>query len=199
MAGIGNIFLGDDAFGVELARRLDTEQLPEGVQVGDYGIAGMHLAYDLVDMAPDTTILLDAIPRGAQPGTLYVLEIGRDDLPPADPATLDSHGMQPDAVLALLETLGGTVGRTLLVGCEPASTEEGIGLSAPVSAVMDQAVGLVWNLINKNGKDGERHEAPAVRTPRARDGLDGRDDARGSGTVPPDQRDVTTTAPHSRR
>jgi hydrogenase maturation protease len=155
VAGIGNIFLGDDAFGVELARRLTAETLPASVRVADYGIRGMHLAYDLLEMAPDTTILLDAISRGDEPGTLYVLEIGSGDVPGIEPSAVDAHGMTPDAVLALLDNLGGSAGRTLLVGCEPANTEEGIGLSTTVAAAVDRAVGVVVDLLtDKKGSDG---------------------------------------------
>ncbi|MBV9160775.1 MAG: hydrogenase maturation protease [Pseudonocardiales bacterium] len=154
VAGIGNIFLGDDAFGVELARRLTAETLPDGVRVADYGIRGMHLAYDLLDMAPDTTILLDTVARGGEPGTIYVLEIQSGDVPGIEPSAVDAHGMAPDAVLALLDNLGGSAGRTLLVGCEPASTEEGIGLSTTVAAAVDRAVGVVLDLlIDKEGSE----------------------------------------------
>jgi hydrogenase maturation protease len=155
VAGIGNIFLGDDAFGVELARRLTKETLPEGVKVADYGIRGMHLAYDLLEMAPDTTILLDAMSRGGEPGTIYVLEIGSGDVPGIEPSAVDAHGMTPDAVLALLDNLGGSAGRTLLVGCEPVSTEEGIGLSTIVTEAVDRAVGVVLDLLtDKEGSEG---------------------------------------------
>ncbi len=150
VAGIGNIFLSDDAFGVELARRLTAETLPADVRVADYGIRGMHLAYDLLEMAPDTTILLDAVSRGDEPGTLYVLEIGSGDVPGIEPSAVDAHGMTPDAVLALLDNLGGSAGRTLLVGCEPANTEEGIGLSTTVAAAVDKAVGVVVDLLTDN-------------------------------------------------
>jgi hydrogenase maturation protease len=154
VAGIGNIFLGDDAFGVELARRLTTETLPDGVRVADYGIRGMHLAYDLLEMAPDTTILLDTVSRGGEPGTVYVLEIGPDHVPSIESSTVDAHGMAPDAVLALLDNLGGSAGRTLLVGCEPASTEEVMGLSTTVAAAVDRAVGVVLDLLtDKEGSD----------------------------------------------
>src|SRR5215831_19340326 len=158
VAGIGNIFLGDDAFGVELARRLGNEQLPEGVTVADYGIRGMHLAYDLLEMAPDTTILLDAVSRGGEPGTIYVLEIGSGDVPGIEPSAVDAHGMAPDAVLALLENLGGSAGRTLLVGCEPVSTEEGIGLSPVVTAAVEKAVGVVLDLLAHH-KEGSETDA----------------------------------------
>lgn len=155
VAGIGNIFLSDDAFGVELARRLTAETLPAGVRVTDYGIRGMHLAYDLLEMAPDTTILLDAVSRGGEPGTVYVLEIGSGDVPGIEPSAVDAHGMTPDAVLALLETLGGSPGRTLLVGCEPVSIEDGMGLSSIVSAAVDKAVGVVLDLLtDKEGSEG---------------------------------------------
>ncbi len=156
VAGIGNIFLGDDAFGVELARRLGAEQLPEGVRVTDYGIRGMHLAYDLLELAPDTTILLDAMARGGEPGTVYVLESRPEDVQDLQPSTVDAHGMAPDAVLALLENLGGSAGRTLLVGCEPANTEEGIGLSTTVAAAVDKAVGVVLDLLTDKKEGSER-------------------------------------------
>jgi hydrogenase maturation protease len=159
VAGIGNIFLGDDAFGVELARRLTAETLPEDVRVADYGIRGMHLAYDLLEMAPDTTILLDAVSRGGEPGTIYVLEIGPGDVPGIEPSAVDAHGMAPDAVLALLENLGGSMGRTLLVGCEPASTEEVIGLSTTVAAAVDRAVGVVLDLLTD--KEGSERDVPS--------------------------------------
>jgi len=113
----------------------------------------MHLAYDLLEMAPATTILLDAVSRGGEPGTIYVLEIRDGDVPDLKPSTVDAHGMAPDAVLALLDNLGGNAGRTLLVGCEPASTEEGIGLSTTVAEAVDRAVGVVMDLLtDKEGR-----------------------------------------------
>jgi hydrogenase maturation protease len=163
IAGIGNIFLGDDAFGVELARRLGDEELPAGVTVADYGIRGMHLAYDLLEIAPDTTILLDALSRGDEPGTIYVLEIGSGHVADITPAAVDAHGMAPDAVLALLDNLGGSAGRTLLVGCAPASTEEQIGLSSTVSAAVEKAVGVVRDLLtNKEGSESDGRSATSA-------------------------------------
>lgn len=154
VAGLGNIFNSDDAFGVELARRLTKETLPEGVKVTDYGVRFRDVAYDLREMAPDTTILLDAVSRGGEPGTLYVLEIGSGGVPGIEPSAVDGHGMTIDAVLALLENLGGSAGRTLLVGCQPASTEEGMGLSSTVAAALDKAVGVVMDLLtDKEGSD----------------------------------------------
>jgi hydrogenase maturation protease len=156
VAGVGNIFLSDDGFGVEVASRLAATDLPDWVQVVDYGIRGMHLAYDLASFDGDqTTILVDAAPRGGEPGTVYVIE---PELPPrrrtAD-ATIgenplfNAHGMQPDVVFGMLDMLGGQPGRVLIVGCEPASVDEGIGLSGPVAGAVDEAVRVVLDLVGQ--------------------------------------------------
>ena len=154
VAGVGNIFLGDDGFGVEVARRLAGVELPPDVKVADFGIRGVHLAYELLD-GYELVILVDASPRGAEPGTLYVIE--PDPAPDADPdevPPLDAHGMDPAAVLSLLGVLGGQVDRVLVVGCEPAFADEHMGLSPPVEAAVDQAVTLVQDLIHE-------HRAPS--------------------------------------
>jgi hydrogenase maturation protease len=147
VAGVGNIFLGDDGFGVEVARRLGAERLGDGVKVADFGIRGVHLAYELLE-GYDLTILVDAAPRGGDPGTVYVIE---PDLRPMERADglIDAHGMEPDSVFALLATLGGVPGRVLVVGCEPQDTSERIGLSVPVASAVDQAVGLIAQLIHR--------------------------------------------------
>ncbi|MFG2164830.1 hydrogenase maturation protease [Micromonospora chersina] len=150
VAGIGNIFLGDDAFGVEVVRSLRDAVLPPGVDVSDYGIRGMHLAYDLLDGRHDVLVLVDALPLDEPPGTLAVIQVDLDDpgwtLRPADvleaPAA-DAHGMDPESVLRLLRSLGGTVDRVLVVGCRPAVLDERMGLSAPVAAAVDEAVRMV--------------------------------------------------------
>lgn len=149
VAGIGNIFLADDGFGVEVARRLREVDLPGQVQVGDYGTSGMHLAFDLLD-GYDTAILVDATPRGEPPGTLSVLQ--PSDTGRRGSAQLDAHGMQPDAVLALLEQLGGVAPRVLVLGCEPAETERRIGLSAPVERAVAGAVRKVVQLVEREGR-----------------------------------------------
>ena len=161
VAGVGNIFFGDDGFGVEVARRLAApdvkDRLPDGVQVGDYGTSGMHLAYDLADHDYDTTILVDAAPRGEPPGTLTVLEIGREDRPALTPEgsqLLNGHGMQPEVVLGVLDMLGAKPGRILVVGCEPARLDDGIGLSEPVAAAVDEAVALVTHLAGQHAGAG---------------------------------------------
>ncbi|EOD63717.1 hydrogenase maturation protease [Amycolatopsis vancoresmycina] len=156
VAGIGNIFLGDDGFGVEVIKELARADLPPWVQIADYGIAGMHLAYDLMG-GYDTTILLDATPHGRPPGTLSLIEADTEDL--AASASIDAHGMQPDAVFRLLRLLGGDAGRVLVVGCEPACVDEGIGLSPPVEAAVPAAVRAVTELAW-----GTRPELPVEET-----------------------------------
>ena len=150
IAGVGNIFLGDDGFGVEVAKRLASRQLPDGVRVADFGIRGIHLAFELLEKGYETTILVDATPRGGKPGTVYLIEPDMEGLGVSGPA--DAHGMDPAAVFRMLETLGGTPGRVLIVGCEPATTEEEIGLSQPVAAGVEEAVSLILNLIEKEEK-----------------------------------------------
>ena len=145
VAGIGNIFNGDDGFGSEVAQRLARRPLAlaESVRVEDYGIRGVHLAYELLE-GYDLVVLIDALPRGEAPGTLFVIEptVDLDDVPP-----LDSHQMDPRAVLGMVAELGGEIGRLLLVGCEPADVGEGIGLSPPVAAAVDEATRLVEALL----------------------------------------------------
>ncbi len=143
VAGIGNIFLSDDGFGVEVATRLADDPMPDGVRVEDYGIRGVHLAYELLD-GYDTLVLVDALPRGEPSGTVTVLEPSLDDLPGA---AMDAHTMDPGTVLATLTQLGGHVDRVLIVGCEPAEVEEGIGLSPTVAAAVDVAAQTVRDLV----------------------------------------------------
>jgi hydrogenase maturation protease len=152
VAGVGNVFLGDDGFGVEVARRLATTELPDWVKVADYGIRGMHLAYDLAGGDYHTTVIVDATSRGDAPGTVYVVELDPAAEPPA--SVLDAHGMQPDVVLGLVTVLGGDPGRVLLVGCEPAVLDHRMALSPPVAAAVDTAVGAVLDIIREHdGKE----------------------------------------------
>lgn len=146
VAGIGNLFFGDDGFGPEVARRLaQQDDLPAGVTVVDYGIRGMHLAYDLLD-GYRALVVVDALPGTGPAGELTVLEVGPDDLGAAD---FDPHGMAPVAVLASVRQLGGRLPPTFVVGCRPASVEEGIGLSAAVAAAVPQAVAAVRTLLDR--------------------------------------------------
>ncbi|MDQ6841449.1 MAG: hydrogenase maturation protease [Actinomycetota bacterium] len=153
VAGIGNVFLGDDGFGVALADRLARRQLPPGVEVVDFGIRGMDLALAIVE-GYDAVVLLDATPRGKRPGTLYVIEVGPEDLEAGD-GELDAHGMDPVKVLGLVRTFGGTPPRTYVVGCEPKTRmspedEEIVAeLSEPVRAAMSGGVELVESLLGQ--------------------------------------------------
>jgi hydrogenase maturation protease len=173
IACVGNIFLGDDGFGPEVAKRLAAASLPGWVRVADYGTSGMHLAYDLAD-GYDAAILIDAAPRGDKPGTISVLDVSAERRPDAGPAgealgasrLFDAHGMQPDVVLGMLDMLGGAgPARILVVGCEPATVDYGMELSEPVANAVDEAVQVVLVLVAEAGRD---HETPgAAGTPAA--------------------------------
>jgi hydrogenase maturation protease len=153
IAGIGNIFLGDDAFGVEVVQRLGSRRLPERVKAIDFGIRGFDLAYALLD-GSDATILVDACPRGGEPGSLYVIEpdLNALDGPEAGQAAVDAHSMNPMNVIRMARSMGGELKRILLVGCEPATLgpEEGqMGLSEPVAAAVDEAAKVIESLVEK--------------------------------------------------
>jgi hydrogenase maturation protease len=144
VAGVGNIFLGDDGFGPEVVRRLGQDGgLPDGVRVTDYGIRGMHLAYDLLDPV-DALVLVDTVAKGGRPGEIVVFEVGAGDLGDTE---IDAHGMDPVAMLAGLIRLGGTLPRTYVVGCRPARMDEGIGLSPEAEAAIPGALATVRELV----------------------------------------------------
>jgi hydrogenase maturation protease len=157
VAGIGNVFLSDDAFGVEVAHRLAGRSLPAGVRAEDYGIRGIHLAYELLE-GYDTLLLIDAVPIGQPPGTLAVIEPEVD----ADGGypEVDAHTMSPDVVLATLARLGGSVGRTVIVGCQPADLREGMGLSPAVAAVVDDAADLCLEVLAAVTADAPHAQSP---------------------------------------
>jgi hydrogenase maturation protease len=152
IAGIGNIFLGDDAFGVEVASRFANRELPAGVRVTDFGIRGFDLTYALIDGA-DLTILVDACPRGGTAGDLYVIE--PDLSSPAResaPAAVDAHSMNPVNVLRAAQAMGGPLKKILLLGCEPQTfgPEEGhMGLSAPVAEAVERALPLLESVVSR--------------------------------------------------
>ncbi len=158
VAGIGNIFLGDDGFGVEVAQQLSQRTLPGTVRVTDFGIRGLDLAYALQD-GYETTILIDAYPHGQTPGTVSVIEPDLNG-PVAsryEGNFIEPHAMDPMNVLRIATAMHGKLKRILLVGCEPATLggEEGkMGLSAPVSAAVHEAVKVVKNLVEKTLNEG---------------------------------------------
>ncbi|HTR66019.1 MAG TPA: hydrogenase maturation protease [Terriglobales bacterium] len=152
VAGIGNIFLGDDAFGVEVARRMAAIELPASVRITDFGIRGFDLAYALQD-GYETTILVDACPHGDAPGTVYVIEPDLNALnDPQTPPAVEAHAMNPMNVLRMAAAMNIELRNILLVGCEPETLggEEGyMGLSAPVEAAVDHAVKVIESIIEK--------------------------------------------------
>jgi hydrogenase maturation protease len=157
VAGIGNIFLGDDAFGVEVVRRMLRGELPDYVRAVDYGIRGLDLAYALLDDY-DAAILVDATMRDEEPGTLYVLEPELGDANDRSPSVaMDAHSMNPMVVLEMVRAMGGRPRRVLVVGCEPATLgdefEGTMGLSAPVESAVAGAIAMVESLIAKIARE----------------------------------------------
>src|SRR5258705_10209846 len=150
IACIGNIFLGDDGFGCEVARHLTQRSWPDNVKVVDFGIRGLDLAYALLD-GHDVTIFVDATPRGQQPGTLYTIEPALEEIENIEAgAMVDAHSMDPMKVLSMVKSMGGQFKKILLVGCEPATfgPDEGqMGLSEPVAAAVSEAVKVVESLV----------------------------------------------------
>ena len=149
VAGIGNIFLGDDGFGCAVAQALADAPLPEGVEVRDYGVRGLDLAYDLAGY--DAVVLVDALPLEDAPGTVAVIEPELDD----EAAAIETHGMDPVRVLRLARELGSLPERTLVVGCrplvvgDPDGDEVLVELSPPVQAAVPAAVAQVRSLVEK--------------------------------------------------
>jgi hydrogenase maturation protease len=172
VAGIGNIFLGDDAFGVEVVGRMVERTWPENVEVIDFGIRGFDLTMALLQDL-DLVILVDAAPRGGAPGTLYVIEPDPDE--PYDPAAgelmLDPHSLDPVRVLRFAKSMGGNPGRVLVVGCEPETVgsdddwEVTPGLSEPVRQAIDKAVDLIESLINESSQRHFAHESKGLDIP----------------------------------
>jgi hydrogenase maturation protease len=153
IAGIGNIFLADDAFGVEVASRLARQSFPPGVKVTDFGIRGFDLAYALLE-GYEITILVDAYPGEGEPGTLFVVEPEVRDLnsPETPLGFVEPHAMNPMQVLRMARSMGGPLKKILLVGCVPATLgpEQGhMGLSVPVAAAVGQAVKLIELLVTR--------------------------------------------------
>jgi hydrogenase maturation protease len=148
VAGVGNVFLGDDGFGPAVVARLAVGQLPPGVRALDYGIRGVHLSYDLLD-GWDELVLIDTLPDDGTPGEVRVLAVCGSDVAAA-PAAVDAHGLSPAAVLGSLRALGGRLPRTVVVGCVPGTLAEGMGLSPPVAAAVERAAERVRALLRSS-------------------------------------------------
>jgi hydrogenase maturation protease len=154
VAGIGNIFLGDDGFGCEVVRRLAERKFPENVEVRDFAIRGMDLAFALMDPY-EVVVFVDAVPRCEEPGTVYLIEA---EVPEEGEVDLDTHGMDPVNVIRLARILGAEIPRTLVVGCEPKVVLSGehyddmlMELSEPVQRAVDEAVKLVESIVEEVG------------------------------------------------
>jgi hydrogenase maturation protease len=151
VAGVGNAWLQDDAFGAECARRLGERGVPEGVTVMDFGTGGLDLAYELM-RGYDALVLLDASRRGGAPGTLYVLEPELADCggPIEDGEVINPHGMDPATVLRFVNAIGGFSGKVVVIGCEPGEVDDvGLGLTPPVEAAVERALGLVTDTLGE--------------------------------------------------
>jgi hydrogenase maturation protease len=145
VAGIGNVFRTDDGFGCAVVRRLAADPWPDAVRVTDYGIRGLHLAYDLLEPW-EAVVLVDALPDGGAVGSVVVLDVGPDDVGPG--SQVDAHGMDPATVLASLAALGGSLPpRTVVVGCQVADTGEGMGLTPVAEAALDEAARTVRTVV----------------------------------------------------
>jgi hydrogenase maturation protease len=153
VAGVGNVFQRDDAFGVEVIRLLADRPRPAGVEIADFGIRGVHLVYELLNGC-DLFVLVDAAQRGCEPGTVTVLEVEPGDaVKPGDEgprtAVMDAHGLAPDEIFAMLASMGSRPGRSLVVACEPADVSAGMGLSDQVREALPQAVRAVEEILER--------------------------------------------------
>jgi hydrogenase maturation protease len=150
VAGVGNAWLRDDGFGGEVARRLQTRALPDGVAVMDAGTGGLDLAYEVM-RGYEALVILDVSRQGGEPGTLYVIEPDEDSVPGAieDGETINPHAMDPQTVLRFVKSIGAWPGRVVVIACEPGVLDEiGLGLTEQVEDAVERAVALVVETID---------------------------------------------------
>jgi hydrogenase maturation protease len=197
IAGVGNIFQRDDAFGVEVVGQLSRCSLPDGVEVADFGIRGVHLVYELLNGC-DLFVLVDAAQREYEPGTVTVLEVEPAQVV-QDAPVMDAHDLTPDAIFAMLTSMGGRPGRSLVVACEPADMSAGMGLSDRVRAAVPHAVSAIEEIL---GHAQQREGAESDEQANQGGGDSG--DHRGSGrfaaghqALPGNQTDVGATCTNS--
>ena len=162
VAGIGNIFLADDGFGCEVVKRLAGRGLPDGVEVVDFGIRGLDLAYALMEPY-EAVVFVDALPRGEEPGTVYLIEPEIED---EGEAAIDTHGMDPVKVIRFARAMGAETTKTLVVGCEPKVVLAGenynymlMELSDPVSSAVEEAANLVESVIEEINEANSKQKA----------------------------------------
>ena len=170
IAGIGNIFFGDDAFGCEVAQQLIREPLPDGVRAFDYGIRSYDLAYAMLE-PNDAVILIDAVPRGEVAGTVFLLELDINKLDNAGIESVNAHTMNPVAVMQLVRSLGGSPRKLYLIGCEPAVLEtEELGLSEKVRSAVPLALDMIRELISKLLHENENTHTHGTRLEKRTEG-----------------------------
>jgi hydrogenase maturation protease len=196
VAGIGNVFRRDDAFGVDVAQRLACTALPDGVEVMDVGIRSVHLAFQLLD-GYDELVVVDAVGRGDPPGTVTVAEAAIES---GETEPLDPHRLEPGPLLASVQALGALPPRVVVVGCEPAEVGDGMGLSPAVAAAIGPAVDAVRRLVDEFVTRGRRgDEEDALRAPGAGpDRLRRLPPALGHRALPADEADVSAATPMRR-
>jgi len=150
VAAVGNLWLRDDGFGSAVAKRLWERERPPGVSVADFGTGGLDLAYEVM-RGYDALVLVDISKQGGAPGTLYVMEADPDsvELGIEDGDVIDPHDMDPQTVLRFVKSVNGWPGKVIVVACEPAEIDGGIGLSPAVEAAVERAVGLVEETIDE--------------------------------------------------
>jgi hydrogenase maturation protease len=151
IAGVGNAWLRDDAFGAEVARRLAVRELPEGVSVMDVGTSGLDLAYEVM-RGYSALVIVDVSKQGGEPGTLYVIDVEPDDVPSEikDGETIDPHSMDPMTMLRFVRVIGGWPGRVQVIACEPEIVDDvGLGLTPSVEASVERAIALVLETITE--------------------------------------------------
>ncbi|HEY6758703.1 MAG TPA: hydrogenase maturation protease [Baekduia sp.] len=165
VAGVGNAWLQDDAFGGECARRLEARGVPDGVTVMDFGTGGLDLAYEIM-RGYDALVLLDASRQGGEPGTLYVLEPDMDELarPIEDGDAINPHGMDPRTMLRFVGAIGGFSGRVVVIGCEPGEVDDvGLGLTPAVEGAVERALALVLETVEELRTDAAYQRDTGVR------------------------------------
>jgi hydrogenase maturation protease len=151
VAAVGNLWLGDDGFAGEVAKRLRARELADDVAVADFGTGGLDLAYEVM-RGYDALVLVDVSRQGGEPGTLYVMQVDEESVEAGieDGAQIDPHGMDPETVLRFVKATGGWPGQVVVVACEPEQVEEvGIGLTPSVAAAVDDAVELVARTVEE--------------------------------------------------
>jgi hydrogenase maturation protease len=149
IAGVGNAWLRDDAFGTEVARRLSERELPSGVSVMDVGTSGLDLAYEVM-RGYSALVIVDVSKQGGEPGTLYVIDVDRDEVPAEieDGESIDPHSMDPRTMLRFVRAVGGWPGRVQVIACEPAVVDDvGLGLSPAVEEAVDRAIALILDTV----------------------------------------------------